>query len=107
MGKGKAMSRVDRLLESLREASMRIDDLIDLFVATDVGIGSTDNAASIEKKLESICKKTNRAADNLERTLEIFDEDRYLDWLLKVPADSKLFESRRAQFRVHKPAKYN
>ncbi|MGO9572162.1 MAG: hypothetical protein ACLP5H_31975 [Desulfomonilaceae bacterium] len=107
MGKGKAMSRVDQLLESLREGAMRIDDLIDLFVATDFGIGAADKTASIEKNLESICKKTNRAADNLERTLEIFDEDRYLDWLLKVPADSKLFESRRAQFRSHKPAKSN
>ncbi len=107
MGKNKAISRVEQLLEKLREGSMRIDDLIDLFVETDFGIGSTDTTASIEKNLESISKKVTRAADYLERTLEIFDEERYLEWLLKVPADSPLFQRRKAQIRDHRPAKYN
>ncbi len=86
---------------------MRIDDLLDLFVETDFGTGTTEKTASIEKNLESICKKTTRAADCLERTLEIFDGDRYLEWLLKVPANSPLFDRRRAQVRVHRPAKSN
>ena len=107
MGKDKAMSRVDQLLESLREESMRIDDLIDLFVETGFGIGTTDKTASVEKNLESISKKVTRAADCLERTLEIFDEDRYLEWLLKVPANSPLFERRKAQVRDYSQAKSN
>jgi len=86
---------------------MRIDDLIDLFVETDFGIGTTDKTASIEENLESISKKVTRAADYLERTLEIFDEERYLEWLLKVPANSPLFDRRRAQIRDHRPAKSN
>ncbi len=107
MGKGKAMSRVDQLLESLREGAMRIDDLIDLFVTGDFGIGTTETTSSIEKNLESISKKVTRAADYLERTLEIFDGDRYIEWLLKVPANSPLFEQRKAQVRDDRPAKYN
>jgi hypothetical protein len=105
MGNGKAMSRVDQILESLRDGAMRIDDLLDLFVETDFGIGTADKTASIEKNLESISKKVTRAADGLERTLEIFNGDRYLEWLLKVPANSPLFDRRRAQ--VHRPAKSN
>ncbi len=62
------MSRVDQLLESLREASMRIDDLIDLFVTGDFGTGTPDKTASMEKNLESISKKVTRAAVYLERT---------------------------------------
>src|SRR5271157_5518521 len=104
MGKGKAMSRVDQLLESLREGAMRIDDLIDLFVATDSGTGTADKTAFIEKNLETISKRIAKAADYLERTLEIFDGDRYLEWLLKVPANSPLFDRRRAQIRDHRPA---
>ncbi len=107
MGKGKAMSRVDQLLESLREASMRIDDLIDLFVTRDFGTGTPDKTASIEESLESISKKVARAADCLERTLEMLDGDRYLEWLLKVPANSPLFDRRKAQVRDHRPAKSN
>ncbi len=107
MGKGKAMSRVEQLLESLREGAMRIDDLIDLFVTGDRGTATPDKTASVEKNLESICKKTTRAADYLERTLEIFDGDRYLEWLLKVPANSPLFEQRRAQVRIQRQAKSN
>jgi hypothetical protein len=107
MAKGKAMSRVDQLLESLREGAMRIDDLIDLFVTGDFGTGTPDKTASIEKNLETISKRTTRAADYLERTLEIFDEERYLEWLLKVPANSPLFDRRRAQIRDHRPAKSN
>ena len=84
---------------------MRIDDLIDLFVTGDFGTGTPDKTASIEKNLESISKKVTRAADYLERTLEIFDGDRYLEWLLKVPANSPLFERRKAQVRDHRPAK--
>lgn len=86
---------------------MRIDDLIDLFVETGFGMGTPDKTASIEKNLESISKKVNRAADYLERTLEIFDGDRYLEWLLKVPANSPLFECRRAQVRDDRAAKSN
>ncbi len=86
---------------------MRIDDLIDLFVTRDFGTGTPDKAASIEKNLETISKRTTRAADYLERTLEIFGGDRYLEWLLKVPASSPLFERRRAQVRDHRPAKSN
>ena len=63
------MSRIEQLLESLREGAMRIDDLLDLFVETDFGIGTTDKTASIEKNLESISKKVTRAAEYLERTL--------------------------------------
>ena len=107
MGKGKAMSRVDQLLESLREGAMRIDDLIDLFVTGNFGTWTPDETASIEKNLETISKRTTRAADYLERTLEIFDEERYLDWLLRVPASSPLFERRKAQVRDHRPAKSN
>ena len=107
MRKDKPMSRVDQLLESLREASMRIDDLIDLFVTGDFGTETPDKTASIEKDLESISKKVTKAADCLERTLEIFDGDRYLEWLLKVPANSPLFERRKAQVRDHRPAKSN
>jgi hypothetical protein len=107
MGKGKAMSRVDQLLESLREGAMRIDDLLDLFVEKDFGIGSTDKTASVEKNLETISKKLTRAADYLERTLEIFDGDRYFEWLHKVPANSPLFDCRRAKVRDHRPAKSN
>ena len=107
MGKGKAMSRVEQLLESLREGAMRIDDLIDLFVENDFGIETTDKTAFIEENLESISKKVTRAADNLERTLEIFDGDRYLEWLLKVPAKAPLFERRKAQVRDQRPAKSN
>ncbi len=101
------MSRVDQLLESLREGAMRIDDLIDLFVTGYFGTGTHDKTASIEKNLETISKKVTGAADYLERTLEIFDGDRYIEWLLKVPANSPLFERRRAQVRDHRPAKYN
>ncbi len=101
------MSRVDQLLESLREGSMRIDDLIDLFVTGDFGTGTPDKTASIEKNLESISRRTGRAADYLERTLEIFDGDLYIEWLLKVPASSPLFERRRAQVRDHRKAKSN
>jgi len=107
MGKDKAMSRVDQLLESLREGAMRIDDLIDLFLTGDFGTGTPDKTASIEKNLETISKRTTRAADYLERTLEIFDEERYLEWLLKVPANSPIFEHRKAQARDHRPAKSN
>src|SRR5208283_3151472 len=107
MGKGKAMSRVDQLLESLREASMRIDGLIDLFVTGNFGTGTPDKTASIEKNLETISKRTTRAADYLERTLEIFDGDRYIEWLLKVPANSPFFDRRKAQVRDHRPAKSN
>jgi len=107
MGKDKAMSRVDQLLENLRETSMRIDDLIDLFVTKNSGTVTPDKTASIEKNLESISKKVTRAADYLERTLEIFDGDRYLEWLLKVPANSPLFDRRKAQIRDHRPAKSN
>ncbi len=107
MQKDKAMSRVDQLLESLREGATRIDDLLDLFVTGDFGIGTTDKTASIEQNLESISKKVTRAADYLERTLEMFDEDRYLEWLLKVPANSPLFDRRRAQIRDHRPRKSN
>ena len=107
MGLDKAMSRVEQLLEDLREASMRMDDLIDVFVEADLGTLTPDQTVSIEKNLQSICKKTNRAADNLERTLETLDEDRYLDWLLKMPAESTLFQRRKAQIRDHRPAQYN
>jgi hypothetical protein len=107
MGKGKAMSRVDQLLESLREGAMRIDDLIDLFVTGDFRTGSPDKTASVEKNLETISKRTTRAADYLERTLEIFDGDRYLEWLLKVPANSPLFERRKAQVRDDRAEKSN
>jgi hypothetical protein len=107
MKKGKAMSRAEQLLESLREESMRIDDLIDLFVETDFGIRTADKTASVEKNLESISKKVTRTADYLERTLEIFDGDRYLEWLLKVPANSPVFERRKAQTRDHRPANSN
>ena len=101
------MCRVEQLLESLREESMRIDDLIDLFVTGDFGTGTPDKLASVEKNLESISKKVTRGADCLERTLEIFDGDRYLEWLLKVPTNSPLFERRKAQVRDHRPAKSN
>ncbi len=107
MGKGEAMPRVDQLLETLREGAMRIDDLIDLFVTGNFGTGIPDKTASIEKNLESISKKVNRAADYLERTLEIFDGDCYIEWLLKVPANAPLFDRRRAQVRDHRPAKSN
>jgi hypothetical protein len=107
MRNNKAMSRVEQLLESLREESMRIDDLIDLFVKRDCERGSPDKTASIAKNLESISKKVTRAADYLERTLEMFDGDRYLEWLLKVPVNSPLFDRRRAQVRDHRPAKSN
>ncbi len=86
---------------------MRIDDLLDLFVTGNFGIGTTDKTDSIEQNLETISKKVTRAADYLERTLEMFDEDRYLEWLLKVPAKSPLFERRKAQVRDHRPAKSN
>ncbi len=86
---------------------MRIDDLIDLFVTGDFGTGTSDETASIEKNLESISKKVTRAADYLEGTLEIFDGDRYIEWLLKVPANSPLFQRRRAQVRDDRPAQYN
>ena len=101
------MSRVEQLLESLREGAIRIDDLIDLFVETDFGIGTPEKTASIEKNLETISKKVTRAADCLERTLEMFDEDRYLEWLLEVPTNAPLFERRRAQNRFHRPEKSN
>ena len=101
------MCRVEQLLESLREESMRIDDLIDLFVTGDFGTGTPDKLASVEKNLESISKKVTRAADYLERTLEIFDGDLYIEWLLRVPASSPLFERRKAQVRDQRPAKSN
>lgn len=107
MPKDKAMSRVEQLLENLREASTRIDDLIDLFVTEDFGTGIPDKTASTEKNLETITKKVTRAADYLERTVEIFDGDRYLEWLLKVPANSPLFDRRKGQVRDHRPAKSN
>ncbi len=107
MGNNEEMSRVDQLLESLREASMRIDDLIDLFVTGDFGTGTHDKTASIEKNLETISKRTTRAADYLELTLEIVDGDRYIEWLLKVPANSPVFERRKAQVRDHRAAKSN
>ncbi len=86
---------------------MRIDDLIDLFLTGDFGTGTPDKTASIEKNLEIISKRTTRATDYLERTLEIFDEERYLEWLLKVPANSPLFDRRKARVRDHRPAKSN
>ncbi len=86
---------------------MRIDDLIDLFVTGDFGTGTPDKTASIEKNLETISKRATRAADYLERTLELFDGDRYIEWLLKAPANAPLFDRRRAQARDHRPAKLN
>ncbi len=62
MGRSKAMSRVEQLLESTREESMRIDDLIDLFVEKDFNTGTADKTASIEKNLESISKKSNQSS---------------------------------------------
>ncbi len=86
---------------------MRIDDLLDLFVETDSGTGTADKTAFMETNLETISKKVTKAADYLERTLEMFDEDRYLEWLLRVPANSPLFQRRRAQVRGDRPAQYN
>jgi len=101
------MSRIEQLLENLKETTARINNLIEMFVTRGSETGIPDQIALAGENLNRIWRRIAKDADHLELTLEIFGGDRYLEWLLKVPASSPLFERRRAQVRDHRPAKSN
>ena len=101
------MSRIEQLLGNLKETTARINNLIEMFVTTDSETGIPDRIALADQNLNSIWRRIARDADCLERTLERFDGDRYFEWLHKVPANSPLFDHRRAKVRDHRPVKSN
>ncbi len=95
MDNEKGYSKLEQTLWDLKETSTRINGLIEALPATEI--------VSIEKDLEATAERMIADADELERILEKSDHERYLTWLLAIPADSPLFEKRRARSRTEDP----
>ncbi|MBM3300880.1 MAG: hypothetical protein FJY85_13110 [Deltaproteobacteria bacterium] len=90
---------IEQEIEDLKGWMARIEGLLDSLT----GIGSerycTNEMIAIEMELDTVIRIMSAAADGLERILEQVDNDRYVEWLFTIPADSPLMEGRRA--RIH------
>jgi hypothetical protein len=90
---------IDETIEQVEETARRIAGLLDIMVVRDSEPDCTSEMIDPEKELERTAPVMQALAAGLEVALEILDHDRYLQWLFSIPADSPLFETRKAHAR--------
>jgi hypothetical protein len=100
MRKETELQGIERTMEDIRDAAARIAGLLGIMPVMNAKKKRTTQMIATEKELEATARRMLVLADVLEQVLEMQDQDRYLQWLLTMPADSALFESRRSCFNA-------
>jgi hypothetical protein len=102
MTKETELQGIDQTIEQLREAAERIAGLLGILKSKKLEMEPTPEIIATELDLERTARLIQTLAHGLEGALEKQDHDRYLEWLLTIPADSALFEARKTSTDQHR-----
>ena len=95
MHERKRNTEIDDVIDELNQTMNRMKGLSQILAQTDLRMEPPGLGPGVTASLRGLLEALGDDADLLERVVETLNPELYLEWLLSVPADSRVLEYRR------------